>query len=131
MFQYATNLKEAYHVTRDQRPETRGNQTESKADFWLRDIESCNSSPLTQAQYCRQHSLALATFGYWKRRLNMTRQETARFYPLTVQPVLPTKPGASSAGISLHLDDEGFRIDLLEDFSAPTLKKLIQTLAQL
>ena len=112
-------------------PETRENQTDSKAAFWRRHIENCISSPLTQAQYCRKHSLALATFGYWKRRLNMTRQETARFYPLTVQPVSPAKPGSSSAGISLHLDDERFRIDLLEDFSAPTLKKLIQTLEQL
>ncbi|WP_394713381.1 IS66 family insertion sequence element accessory protein TnpA [Desulfogranum marinum] len=39
-------------------PETRENQTESKADFWRRHIENCNSSSLTQAQYCRQHSLA-------------------------------------------------------------------------
>ncbi len=38
-------------------PETRENETESKADFWQRHIEVCNRSSLTQAQYCRQHFL--------------------------------------------------------------------------
>ncbi|WP_163339171.1 hypothetical protein [Desulfopila sp. IMCC35008] len=112
-------------------PETRENETESKADFWQRHIEVCNRSSLTQTQYCRQHSLALATFGYWKRRLNMTRQKKARFYPLTVQPVQAENPGLSTAVVSLYLCNDRFRIDLSEGFSAPTLKKLVSTLEQL
>lgn len=112
-------------------PKTRNNQTESKVDFWQRHIDACNRSPLTQVQYCRQHSLALSTLGYWKRRLDMTRQKKARFYPLTVQPVQSENTRFSSAGVSLHLCDDRFRIDLSEGFSASLLKKLISTLEQL
>lgn len=103
----------------------------SKADFWKRHIETCNSSPQTQAQYCREHSLALATFCYWKKKLKMTRQPKARFYPLTVQSEKNnSRSGPSTTGLSLHLCNDKFRIELEEDFSASTLKKLITVLEQ-
>jgi hypothetical protein len=119
MFHYATNSKEAYYVNRNQK-----NQEESKADFWHRHIANCCSSSLTQAQYCKEHFLAMATFCYWKKKFQMTRQEKARFYPLTV-------PIRSQAGLSLHLCKDKFRIDLAENFSEPALKKLVTILEQL
>lgn len=111
--------------------ETKETQTESKADFWQRHIENCSRSALSQAQYCKDHSLVLATFCYWKRRLNMTEQEKVRFYPLTVQPVQNNNAVSSPAGLSLHLGKNKYRIDLAEEFSAPALKKLLTTLEQL
>lgn len=111
--------------------ETKETQTESKADFWQRHIENCSRSALSQAQYCKDHSLVLATFCYWKRRLKMTRQGKARFYPLTVQSAQEGKPNCSTAGLSLHFGNDKFRIDISEDFSAPTLKKLVTILEQL
>lgn len=108
--------------------EAKKTKTESKAKFWKRHIESCNRSSLTQAQYCKENSLALATFCYWKKRLKMTRQAKPRFYPLTVQSAQQEKSQSSSAGLSLALGKDKFRIDISEDFSAIALKKLITTL---
>ena len=111
--------------------ETKETQEESKADFWQRHIEDCSRSSLTQSQYCKEHFLALATFCYWKKKLKLTRQEKARFYPLTVQSSQHEKTIRSSAGLSLHFGNDKFRVDLTTDFCAPTLKKLITTLDQL
>ncbi|WP_319548641.1 hypothetical protein [Desulfogranum marinum] len=61
----------------------------------------------------------------------MTGQKKARFYPLTVQSVSKTKSSFSSAGISIRIGDDKYRIDLAEEFSTPTLTKLIKTLEQL
>jgi hypothetical protein len=107
------------------------NQAESKADFWRSHIESCTNSSLTQVQYCRNHSLALSTFSYWKRKLKITRRPKARFYPLTVQPekIVNQSPRYSS-GVSLNLCNDKFRIDIAENFSATTLKRLIVILEQ-
>lgn len=111
--------------------ETKETQEESKADFWQRHIDNCSRSSLTQSQYCIEQSLALATFYYWKKKLKMTRQGKTRFYPLTVQSSKQEKMPRSPAGLSLHLGNDKFRVDLAEDFSAPTLKKLIIILEQL
>lgn len=106
-------------------------QVESKAEFWRRHIENCSRSPLTQGQYCREHSLALSTFGYWKKRLRMPSQPSVRFYPLTVQSVQKTNTASSTAGLSLYFCNDKFRIELAENFSAACLQKLITTLEQL
>lgn len=111
--------------------ETETRQAESKAEFWRRHIKNCTSSSQTQAQYCREHSLVLATFCYWKKKLNMTRQSKARFYPLTVQPAKnPCREESSSSGLSLYCRNDNFRIELSEDFSVSTLTKLIAVLEQ-
>ena len=51
-----------------------GSQSESKTqckqDYWKEQIQNWKISGLSQKQYCLDHSLALSTFCYWKRRLN-------------------------------------------------------------
>ncbi len=102
-----------------------------KQEFWQQHIEECKRSTLSQTQYCRTHGLALSTFGYWKRRLQRSRICNPRFYPLTVQPLPQKVSQPSNSGLSLHLGNDKFRLDISEDFSVPTLKKLITTLDQL
>lgn len=41
----------------------------AKADFWKGHVAGWRSSGLTQAAYCRQHGLSLASLGYWRRTL--------------------------------------------------------------
>ena len=41
---------------------------------WLEHIETWKQSGLTQAQYCRTHSISTKSFYYWKRKAN--RAET-------------------------------------------------------
>lgn len=104
---------------------------ESKVDFWQNHIVNCHASRQSQRQYCLEHSLALSTFGYWKRRLKKTRSGKTRFYPLTVQPVQQATAGPSSSGLSFRFGNDKFRLDISEDFSVPTLKKLITIFDQL
>jgi hypothetical protein len=112
--------------------ETTANQaSKTKAEFWQYHIESCSNSSLTQAQYCRENSLALATFCYWKKKLKMASPSKARFYPLTVQPETSmVHPSPCSTGVSLHLRNYKFRIEVAENFSEATLKRLITVLEQ-
>lgn len=40
-----------------------------KEHFWLDRIADWKASALSQQEYCRRNELALATFGYWRRKL--------------------------------------------------------------
>ncbi|MDN5940068.1 MAG: hypothetical protein L0H83_15600, partial [Salinisphaera sp.] len=41
----------------------------SKSDTWRGHLAGWRDSGLSQAAYCRQQGLALASFGYWRRKL--------------------------------------------------------------
>ncbi len=41
----------------------------SRRPFWQEHLRAWSQSGLTQADYCRQHELSAAAFGWWKRRL--------------------------------------------------------------
>jgi hypothetical protein len=40
-----------------------------RAAFWQEHLSAWSASGLTQADYCRQHELSAAAFGWWKRQL--------------------------------------------------------------
>ncbi len=101
----------------------------SKQKFWQQHIQDCSRSTFSQTQYCLTHGLALSTFSYWKRKLSKSRKDSPRFYPLTVQPVLPHKTHSVGSGLTLHRGK--FRIDLSENFSTTSLKNLLVTIEQL
>ena len=42
----------------------------SKSEFWKEHLAGWQNSGLTQAAYCRQHTLSLPSFGYWRRVLS-------------------------------------------------------------
>ena len=41
----------------------------SRRPFWQEHLRAWSQSGLTQADYCRQHELSPAAFGWWKRQL--------------------------------------------------------------
>jgi len=41
----------------------------SRRPFWQEHLRAWSASGLTQADYCRQHKLSRAAFGWWKRQL--------------------------------------------------------------
>ena len=47
----------------------------AKVDFWKGHLAEWRSSGLTQAAYCRQHSLSIPSLRYWRRTLE-TRSAT-------------------------------------------------------
>lgn len=67
---------------------------------WQRLILDQIDSGLTQAAFCRQQSLSLASFGNWKRRLQKDQADDADAHWLE----LPALPAASSGGWDIELD---------------------------
>jgi hypothetical protein len=50
--------------------DTNGTTTKTnRAAFWQEHLRAWSESGLTQADYCRQHELSAAAFGWWKRQL--------------------------------------------------------------
>lgn len=56
----------------------------SKSDFWKGQLAEWRSSGLTQVAYCRDQSLSLACFGYWRRRLRKVASSSA-LVPIVIE----------------------------------------------
>lgn len=100
----------------------------SKEEFWSNHIQSCSQSSLSQERYCKEHGLALSTFGYWKRQLAKSRDREQRFFPLMLQGPPAAKKARQASGVSLYLKDDKYRIEISEEFSSTCLKQLISVL---
>jgi hypothetical protein len=106
----------------------------TKQLIWQNHIEAWQRSGQSQQDYCQIHGLALATFGYWRRKLKEVRPEKPRFYPLVVtgQPSFPNGTGHNErAGVRVVLGGSRFTIEIDESFSPVTLRAVITTLEQL
>jgi hypothetical protein len=100
-----------------------------KKNLWKHHIESWKKSGLSQAEYCRQHTLKAYVFGYWKKRFRSPQEPD---YPSKMLPVKLISEAKSelapdSSGISLSLDQR-YTIHLAETFNSHTLSKLIDIL---
>ncbi|MBU0943950.1 MAG: hypothetical protein KJ804_00410 [Proteobacteria bacterium] len=94
-------------------------------------ISCLKKSHLTQCQYCLRQGIAISTFSYWIGKFGKGAEKPGAtlFYPLTVKGVSTSVDRKGfQAGIRLSLCNDKFKIDLEEEFSATTLKKLIATL---
>lgn len=107
----------------------------TKGKFWQAHIAAWKTSGLSQQVYCRNNHLAVATFGYWRRKLNLLvekQNNKPRFYPLAIA---APKQAASTPKfentIRLSLDDKRFVIEIDDEFSPATLQRLILALEQL
>ena len=67
--------------------------TVQKRSFWKNHIDGWQHSGLSQPEYCKQHDIKLATFGYWRTRLKKP-QPVNRLIPVTL-------PNTSHIRISL------------------------------
>ena len=106
-------------------------RTISKREFWRQHIEDCGRSGLSQNRYCKEHGLALSTFGYWKKQFTKTGQTRPRFYPLTLHAPSRKKAPRSGSGVCLYVGKGKYRVGLTEDFSDGCLKQLLAVLQDL
>ena len=101
---------------------------DQKLEFWQAPHRPMSAKWNEPATLLPGNNLALSTLGYWKRKLSREPEPPIQFYPL----VLPDDSGASlHAGLTLRLKEKRFGIEIAENFSSSTLKKLITTLEQL
>lgn len=103
-----------------------------KEHFWQRHIDGCQASSQSQKDYCNAHGLALATFSYWKRKLQ--KQETTegrRFYPLTIAgtEVDPHNSTGNDGNLTLCIDR--FRLEIGGGCDADHLRRVIHVLESL
>lgn len=115
-----------------------------KFDFWAGHVLAWRSSGLTQVGYCDKHGLGTKSFGRWKNKLSKST-DAKRASPFVmddtaVKTLIPINlveepPGFSEqtqllqAPTAILLRVAGtFEIDVLPDFNAATLKRLIQVL---
>lgn len=103
-------------------------QHSDKQVYWQQQVRNWKTSGLSQKQFCRRESLALSTFSYWKRRIEIPEAPKIKFYPLSVPPQI-TQPADS--GLLLHICKKRYAIELKEEFSPTALTKLISALEQL
>lgn len=104
---------------------------QKKQACWQEHIQSWEQSGLSQEAYCKAQSLALSTFGYWRRKINHSSEDRPRFYPLAVMPSLEKQTKAPCGGLQLIIGEKRFLVEIGNDFSEQTLKRLIVTLEQL
>lgn len=96
---------------------------------WLKHIEAWKQSELTQAQYCRMHSISTKSFYYWKRKANRTetpipttKVTTSGFAVAQFEAV-----AATHQGLSVTLPD-GTRLDYIHASNAHIAVQLLGAL---
>ncbi len=94
-------------------------------------ISCWRKSGLTQKQYCLNQGIAISTFSYWIRKFGKEPETlgSPRFYPLTVKNIPASRSSKGfHTGVRLSFCNDKYKIDLENEFSETTLKKLITTL---
>ena len=104
---------------------------QKKQASWQEHIQSWEQSGLSQEAYCKAKSLALSTFGYWRRKINCSSEKRPRFYPLAVMPSPEKQTKSPCGGLQLIIGEKRFLVEIGNDFSEQTLKRLIVALEQL
>ncbi|BCL61595.1 hypothetical protein DGMP_22880 [Desulfomarina profundi] len=101
----------------------------TKKTYWRAHIGGWRKSGLSQKKYCQRRNIALATFCYWKRKLE-TQTQDVRFHPLTVPAPSAAPPTESRATGNLILEYNDFRLEICPGFSPSDLKAVICVLEQ-
>ena len=76
-----------------------------KATYWQQHLKDWQQSGLSQRDYCQQHELTYASFGYWRKRLRTKESTTAKLVPISVsRPALITVylPSGVRIEVPLH-----------------------------
>ncbi|HLF67594.1 MAG TPA: IS66 family insertion sequence element accessory protein TnpB [Gammaproteobacteria bacterium] len=89
-----------------------------KEIFWQQHIQAWQRGSLSQTEYCRQHELSLATFGYWRRRLKSNAVPT----------VIPVTREMAVTGLQLR-SPKGWQVELPANLSLESLRTLLSLLS--
>lgn len=80
---------------------SRGDQ--EKRALWSRRIEQWKRSGKTQREFCAQHSIALATFQWWRARLRAGKVSGVQAQSLFVPLAVANEPVAAAGVIEIEL----------------------------
>ena len=104
-----------------------------KPSFWQQHIDDWCQSGQSQQRYCQTHGLALATFGYWRRKLKKGSAEKPLFYPLVLsgRSLVSGTAQVNNASVRVILGNNRFTIEIDEHFLPAVLRDVVTTLEQL
>jgi hypothetical protein len=103
----------------------RSNARDKKRRHWEGQLHKWQQSGLSQASFCRRHSLKISNFAYWKKKLPQS-SSTVTFMPL------PLSSSWKKKNIPLRLVlNGGLQIEVSADFDPAALKQLIHTVRHL
>lgn len=99
---------------------------QQRRKFWENHLRDWQASGLSQAGYCRKHSLSDKSFGYWKKRLASSRVavslvEVPRLQPASGLP--PCRP------LRLLLGNR-YGVEIERGFDEQTLDRLLRVLEE-
>lgn len=100
-------------------------------DFWQHHIAQWQAAGLSQANYCREHSLHAHQFSYWKRKFLMDTEPVAP-EPKTgftrVQVAAPVAMPMSSAPVLSLCFRDGTQLTGISQNNMALIKQLIEVL---
>lgn len=108
-----------------------------KAAQWKRWIQRWEASGLSQANFCRDHGLKLATFGYWRKKFpakpGTKPKGRLRLVPVgevdqQPQSTQSSKQELPSQIITVEVNGATIRLDA--DFNTEALKRLLSVLKE-
>lgn len=105
-------------------------RTSNRQQFWQRHLDSWSSSGLTQAQYCRNHSLNAWTFNSWKRRIESEQSTPTQFVAVELPSLSTADKLENKYSLRLRLPNE-ISIEVCDGFSQETLGRLIKTVTSI
>lgn len=104
-------------------------QNISKQQYWQQ-TNGWQQSGFSQKQFCHNQSLSLSTFTYWKKKLRGNKSSQPRFYPLVIPGSQEHQLGAATSVLRLEVKSGKYHVEVPENFSVPTLKRLLVLLGQ-
>ena len=79
-----------------------------KRAFWQKHFKDWQQSNLPQREYCKQHNLSFASFGYWRtrsKRMKFSVEHNKNLIPVSItRPVSATVTFPSGARIDLPME---------------------------
>ena len=90
---------------------------------WRKIFEAWMASGQTRSEFCRERSIPVSTFDYWKKRLKIGKGATSRF----VQVRHGVKSSDKSAKIRIIVDDR-YSVELQAGFEADDLIRILRAM---
>lgn len=99
---------------------------------WHSHLQNCQTSGLSQAEYCRQHNLKYHSFLYWKRKLYKPVRDSKDIQLVELSGGLNFSsllPGLPPSSLRVWLGE--YCIEVGDNFSPGALSQLVHTLRSL
>jgi len=100
-------------------------KSEDKQQIWFEHVKACESSELTQPEFCRKHNLSMNTFAYYRSQYLAQQKIPGKASSPFVEIQFPSSISADPFSLSFP---NGIKLCLPQQFNDRQLVKLIEVL---